>query len=117
MKTKKGTKVRLPTSIRNELQIVCAMRGYSHIKGGKGKTLMQQYDALYTYYHGKQPSRPSQIEILCEGTLKYSDLYDSVIKPTTSKTNEKITELVLKKTFHCDATRRLCSGKDIIILT
>ena len=69
------------------------------MEGGKGKTLMQQYDALYAYYHGKQPLRPSQIKMLCEGILQYSDLYDSIVKPTTSKTNGEVTELVLKKPY------------------
>ena len=55
----------------------------------------------------------SKIKMPCEGTLQYSDLYDSVIKPTTSKTNGEVTELVLKKILHCDATRGFRVGKEI----
>ena len=63
---KNKTKVieRLPNEIRNELRMVCALKGYSHMRGGKGKTLRQQNDFMYTFYHGKEPSRPSQINLL-----------------------------------------------------
>ena len=30
---------KLPSSIRNELRMLCALRGHSLMKGGKGKTI------------------------------------------------------------------------------
>ena len=59
MKSKKAKKVELTPSVRNELRMMCALRGYSYLKQGKGKTAMQQQDAMYVFYHGKVPSRPS----------------------------------------------------------
>ena len=115
MKMKKTSKVKLPFNIRNELRMLCAMKGYSSMKGGKGKTLMQQYDTLYAYYHGKEPSRPSQIKILCSGGYGYGDLYDSIQKVATSKSasTETTEELVLKKDLHRDPTRVFRAKKEI----
>ena len=112
---KKTSKVKLPFNIRNELRMLCAMKGYSSMKGGKGKTLMQQYDTLYAYYHGKEPSRPSQIKILCSGGYGYGDLYDSIQKVATSKSasTETTEELVLKKDLHRDPTRVFRAKKEI----
>ena len=99
MKTKKRVKIKLPVNIRNELQILYAMRAYNSIKGGKGKTIMQQYDALYAYYHDKPPSRPSQIKMLFEGGNTYRDLYKRQQRVATAKKDNKdsTTEFVLKK--------------------
>ena len=107
MKTKKTDKVKSPLNIRNELRMLCAMKGYSNMKGSKGKTLMQQHDALYIFYHGKVPSRSSQIKILCSGGYGYRDIYDSVRKVATSKndTVDTMEELVLKKDLHGDPAR------------
>ena len=42
---------------------------------GKGMTVLKQYDAMFDYYHGKEPSEVSQIKCLCEGIGCFSDLY------------------------------------------
>ena len=112
---KKAAKVKITHAIRNELRMLCALRGYSNLKCGKGKTLVQQHDALYAYYHGQPPSRPSQIKMLCEGNYLYRDLYDAKQKISTSKkdTEASTTELVLKKTLHCDTNRVYRATKEI----
>ena len=66
---KKSQKVKLTPAIWNELRILCALRGYSSMKQGKGKTAMQQHDAMYQYCHGKPLSHPSQIKIICNGII------------------------------------------------
>ena len=115
MKSKKAGKVKLPFHIRSELRMLCAMKGYSSMKGGKGKTLMQQHDALFAYYHGKAPSRPSQIKLLCSGGYGFEDLYDSKQKMATSKSDNTVTteELILKKELHRDPVRTFRATKEI----
>lgn len=45
--------------------------------------------------------------------LHYTDLYESIVKVTTSKKGEEITELVLKKELHRDGTRRFRATREI----
>ena len=95
--------------------MLCAMRGYSHMKGGKGKMNMQQHDTLFVYFHGRPPSRPSQIKMLCDGGVSYSAIYDSIQRVATSKkdTVQCITDLVLKWELHRDGTRKFRATKEI----
>ena len=44
---KKAQKVKLTPTMWNELRILCALRGYSSMKQGKGKTVMQRHDTMY----------------------------------------------------------------------
>ena len=85
------------------------------MKGGKGKTNMQQHDTLFAYFHGKPPSRPSQIKMLCDGGVSYSAIYDSIQRVVTSKkdTVQCITDLVLKWELHRDGTRKFRATKEI----
>jgi hypothetical protein len=62
-----------------------ALRGYSAIRVGKGKTLHQQYALLEDFFHGKEGHSPSQIEMMAKGQLYYVDLYDSSTISITSK--------------------------------
>ena len=113
IKTRKGTKVKLHINIRNKLQMLCAMRRYSQMKGGKGKIFMQQHEALYTYYHGNPPSSPSQIKMVCKGTILHSDICENIVEVTTSKKNNAITEFVLRKDLHHNPTRRFRTTREI----
>jgi len=76
---------------------------------------MQQHDALFAYYHGKAPSRPSQIKLLCSGGYGFEDLYDSKQKMATSKSDNTVTteELILKKELHRDPVRTFRATKEI----
>ena len=115
-KTKKKGYEKLPFVIRGELRMACALKAYSHLKQGKGKTIMQQYDSMFAYYHGKPPNRPSQIKLLAEGsTGQYRELYESVQIAATSKKADigSTTELILKQTLHRDTLRTFRAGKEI----
>ena len=40
---------------------------------------------MYTFYHGKKTHRPSQIQMFCDGSGSYRDMYDSFYFIVTSK--------------------------------
>ena len=109
---------KLPSSIRNELRMLCALRGHSLMKGGKGKTIKQQVDFMNVFHHGKEPSRPSQIKLLCSGTLHCSALYEVEQRISTSKADDSVstTDLALKKILHRHPTRKFRSTKEINVL-
>ena len=66
--------------------MACALKAYSHLKQGKGKTIMQQHAIMFAYFHGKPPNRPSQIKLLAEGsTGQHRELCESVQNAATSK--------------------------------
>ena len=88
-KTKKGKTLPLPKSIRDKLRMTCALRGYSDMKCGKSKKLNDQYDDMYTFFHGKPPDHPSQIHLLANANIIYKDLYESVDGTSTKKSNEQ----------------------------
>ena len=96
--------------------MTCALKAYSHLKQGKGKTVMQQHDSMYAFFHGKPPHRPSQIKLLAEGsTASYRELYESVQNKATNKNDDlaTTTELFLKKTLHRDPVMTFRAGKEI----
>ena len=68
----------LPSYVRNELRMTCAMKGYSGIKTGKSMRLPDQYAAMDKYFHCKTPTHPPQIKLLAEGHVNYSALYNEV---------------------------------------
>ena len=110
---KKST--RLPKHIRNELRMTCAMRGFSKLKTGSKKHLKDQRDTMFKFYHGRPPNHPSQIKLLSEGRLAYSELYDEVLIPSTNKneSSEPVKRLRLKHILTRDDTRNYYSGTDI----
>ena len=67
-KGKCNTAHKLPKEIRDELRMTCALRGYSHIKCGKGMKLKQQQKELARFYHGQAPNYPLQIKPLANGS-------------------------------------------------
>ena len=81
----------LPKNIRDELRMSCALRGYSDLKCGKSRRITQQYEAMYEFYHGKPPHKPSQIHMLASANLNYADLYDEVNIPALNKDDETAT--------------------------
>ena len=95
MKSPPKTK-KLPKQVRDELRMTVALQAFSHIKGGKGKTTKMQNDAMFSYYHGVQPQRPSQIKMLCDGNLRYHALYKVVQKQITNKDAPLKLNFVLK---------------------
>jgi hypothetical protein len=81
---------RLPKPIRDELRMCVALRGYSTIREGDGKTLIQQHTSMQQFFHGINGSSPSQVQMLAEGTSHYKDLYETgVVSIVTSKVASK----------------------------
>ena len=105
----------LPNEIRNELRMAFALKGHDHMRGGKGKTLRQQNDFMHTLYHGKEPSRPSQIDSLCKGSYQRMDSCETKQNMSASKSDSSstTTELFLKKNLHRHPTRRFRATKEI----
>ena len=109
---------RFPKQIRNELRMTCALRGYSAMRVGDGKTLLKQYEYLNRFYHGNGSKAPSQIKMLAEGMSPYSDLYSS--KKTTIVTNKKkgptsreVSTLYLKENLSRETNRLYYVGDPI----
>eukprot|EP00957_Ditylum_brightwellii_P006872 520024-Ditylum_brightwellii.AAC.1 len=75
----------LPKAVRNELRICVALRGYSTIQAGEGKTLTQLYKCMENFHHGKSNHSPSQIQMPVNGQLHYGALYDKKAAPISSK--------------------------------
>lgn len=80
---------RLPKSIRDELRMCCALRGYSKIRQGDGKTLLQQHASMQKFFHGELGKSPSQVKMLAEGTSHYQDLYESGVVSMVTKKDSK----------------------------
>ena len=64
--------------IRDELRLTAAMRCYSSLRSSGSKSLNAQYDYMSSLYHGDEPSIPSNIQMLCDGTYVFKELYDVV---------------------------------------
>ena len=90
-----------------------ALHAFSHIKGGNGKTTKMQNDAMFSYYHGVQPQRPSQIKMLCDGNLRYHALYKVVQKQITNKDAPLKHNLVLKSELSLNLNSNYRAGKEI----
>ena len=60
--------------------MTCALKEYNSLKGGKARRLPDQYNFLSKFYHGKAPTRPSQIKLLAEASLNYRAIYTATMK-------------------------------------
>ena len=109
---------KLPSSIRNELRILCALRGHSLMKGGKGKTIKQQVDFMNAFCHRKEPSCPSQIKLSCSGTLHCGALHEAEQRISASKADDSgsTADLALKKMLNLHPSRKLRSAEEINVL-
>ena len=87
-KTAKTPMTPLPRSIRDELRMTVALKGYSRLKCGKPRRLPDQYSFMEKFFHGIKPSHPPQIQLLAEAHMNYRDLYDEVTYPVTNKTTK-----------------------------
>ena len=113
---KKKNILPLPSQIRNELRMTCALHGYSELKSGLKKNYSTNINPCQFFFHGKPPNHPSQIHLLAEGRLKYSCLFESIQIKTTSKKSKDSTlleKLKLKQLLSRDNSRNYFSGIDI----
>lgn len=101
---KKTPLPKLSKVIRDEIRMTCALKGFSTLIQGNGKTNNRQFDQMYHFYHGKKPHRPSQIEMLCKGHGSYRALYNLSQVTVTSKngSTESVNRLFLKPSLHLD---------------
>ena len=108
---------RLPLSkaIRNKLRMCVALREYSSIHEGGSKTLKQQHQLLYDFYHDVTGKNPSQVCMLTEEKLHYADLYDttSYRNVTSKKKKTTCSKVVLKQSLSKDEIRMHYLGTDI----
>ena len=79
----------LPKAVRDELRMCVALRGYSTIRAGEGKTLTQQYKCMQDFFHGKSNHSPSQVQMLVDGQLHYGAIYKKKTAPISSKKQKK----------------------------
>ena len=109
----------LPKSIRDELRMSCALRGYSLIRCGDGKTRKQQHELMSQFYHGVPNVSPSQIRMLSQAINPYNDLYDTTShRPVTSRKSPSrhkapTTRTYLKEELSRDDSRLYYLGADI----
>ena len=109
----------LPKQIRDELRMSCALRGYSSIRSGDGKTLKQQHELMSQFYHGVTNTSPSQILMLSQGISPYDDLYETTThravtsKTASSRKKTPTTKMYLKESLSRDDSRVFYTGTDI----
>ena len=72
----KKARPNLPKHIRDKLHMTCALRVYDHLKKYEPKTLAHQAREVFDFFHGKEPSHPSQTLLLSKGMGVYSSLYE-----------------------------------------
>ena len=114
-----NTRQPLPKTIRDELRMCCALRGYSSIRSGDGKTLKQQHQLMSYFYHGVTSTSPSQILMLTQGISPYSDLFDTTThrtvtsKSASSTKKSPTTKMFLKQKLSRDDSRVFYTGTDI----
>ena len=105
--------LKVPKSIRDELRMTVALRGYSHMKSGEGRNTKQQEGMIYQHFHGNPPSRPSQMNMLSYGEGPYSDLYDYSTKMVVDKQTSVTSKLYLKTFLTMNDTVNYLSKIDI----
>ena len=112
---KKGGTTMLPRDIRNELKLAVALKGFSQMREGSGKKVLEQIIEMEKFFHGKQPTFPSQLKMLCNGSFGYRDFYESIHAVATSKesSDRDITSLILKPSLTLNKFQTYRAGIDI----
>ena len=105
--------------IRDELRMTAAMRCYSILRTSGSKSLTAQYDYMSSLFHGDEPSIPSNIKLLCEGSYVYKDLYDivedeAVVSRSSIQNTECRSSLSLKVSLSRNKSRVFFAGKHIV---
>ena len=105
--------------VRDELRMTAAMRCYSLLRSGGSKSLNSQYDYMSSLYHGDEPSIPSNIKMLCDGSFVYKELYDiagdeAVVSKSSSDDSDSRTNLSLKVSLSRNKSRMFFVGTDIL---
>ena len=109
----------LNKEVRDELRMTAAMRCYSLLRSGGSKSLNSQYDYMSSLYHGDEPSIPSNIKMLCDGSFVYKELYDiagdeAVVSKSSCDDSDSRTNLSLKVSLSRNKSRMFFVGTDIL---
>ena len=108
----------LPKPIRDELRMTVALRCYSILHQGKGMKQRELYASIFDLYHGKPPSKPSNLKLLCNASYSFKDLFDESSDLTTSKesstSKQSLKTFCLKTKLHRDKSRKYFAGVDIV---
>ena len=112
---RKKARPSLPKHIRDELRMTCAIRALDYLKKSGPKTLIHQAREVYDFFHGKEPTRPSQILLLSKGMGVYSSLYEIHQLPALRDNDSVITtkRLRLKEELSLDLASPYFSELDI----
>ena len=110
----------LQKELRDELRTTAAMCCYSLMRSGKAKSVTAQYEYMSSLYHGEEPSIPSNIKMLCDGSYIYKDLYDVVDSDSiTSKSDDAVAGsrdiFSLKSSLTRDDSRTYYTNRDILV--
>ena len=108
----------LPKNVRDELHMTAAFHCYSNLQQRKGQKTCDLYNIMYELYHGKAPSKPSHISLLCNASYCFKDLFDEstdvVVDKSASQSKETVYKYTLKPNLHRNPTRTFLAGVDII---
>ena len=88
----------LPREIWNEFKMAVSLKGFSRMREGSGKKATNQIMETEKLFHGKQPTFPSQLKMLCNGSFGCRDFYECIHAVETPKESydDDITSLILK---------------------
>ena len=92
-----------------------ALKGYSDLRTGKARNLVDQREYMGNFYHGKSPDQVPQIELISKAHINYSALFDEVISTATNKNDaiDSVRKYHLKKNLTRDQNRLYYSSTDI----
>ena len=77
--------------------------------------LKDQYKTIVTFYHGRKPTHPSQIKLLCSASYTYRRLFDTTSSVATKKNDNpsSVSSITLKTELSRDKNRIYHSETDI----
>ena len=109
--------VQLPKNIRDELRMTVALRCYSILRQGRGQKVRDLHASMNDLFHGKPPSKPSHLKLLCNASYCFKDLFLASSEVNTNKSAsisvESLKTYTLKPTLHLNKSRSYIAGIDI----
>ena len=105
----------VPKYIKDELRMLCAVRGYDMIKQGPGMNVNKQRDAMYEFFHGNSTNKPSQVEILASGVegTPYADLFGDFLVSSSDSEVSSVVQRKLKNFYSQDNSSAYFCGVQI----
>ena len=104
----------VPVAVITEIKTALALRGYSQLTTQDRMSIRQQYQFMATFYHGKNPTHPSQVDLLEKGAGVYRQMYDLQPIAVTNKDYQgKPYLLVMKDELFVEPSTKYVAGLDI----